>query len=248
LALQHLGLDRSSEATTAFLTCLSILFVPIFCAVLFRRLPNAVTWMGVSVALVGMWRMTGASAHGFGWGEALGVACAVVFSVHIILLNRLVDRDSPWRMTGGQFLAVGLCCLAVVPFLPGGREALTPAGFSDLILRSEVLVPLLLLVTLPTLASFSLMVFFQPRIDPTRAALIYLIEPVWAAGFAWVLVGRSMTAPELQGAALILVANGLLELLNSRAGTATATPPQRPLARSAPATSARPDNPISLDT
>jgi drug/metabolite transporter (DMT)-like permease len=58
---------------------------------------------------------------------------------------------------------------------------------------------------------------FQPRIDPTRAALIYLMEPVFAAAYAWAARGSGLTVQALTGAALILVANFLVEFIRSRA-------------------------------
>src|SRR5260370_38574012 len=52
------------------------------------------------------------------------------------------------------------------------------------------------------------MMRYQPRIDPTRAALIYLAEPVVAAVWAWMMVpGRTLSGIEIVGAAVILGAN-----------------------------------------
>jgi drug/metabolite transporter (DMT)-like permease len=73
-----------------------------------------------------------------------------------------------------------------------------------------------LLVLFPTIVSFGLMTFFQPRVDPTRAALIYLTEPIFAAIYAWIFVGRNLGKTEMLGAALILAANAMVELVNVR--------------------------------
>src|SRR5215218_2422344 len=61
LVTQHLGLDRSSEAITAFMTSLTILFVPLIMTVALRRPPPRVLWIGVALAMAGVWLMTGAS-------------------------------------------------------------------------------------------------------------------------------------------------------------------------------------------
>src|SRR3954468_19678672 len=73
LVVQHLGLDRTSEAVTAFLTSLTILFVPVLAWGLLRKPPAALLWAGVLVATAGIWLLTGAAATGFGPGEALGL-------------------------------------------------------------------------------------------------------------------------------------------------------------------------------
>ena len=67
-----------------------------------------------------------------------------------------------------------------------------------------------------TLIAFGLMIFFQPKVDPTRAALIYLTEPVFAALFAWWLTGRGLGPTGIAGAGLIITANSLVEWLQAR--------------------------------
>jgi drug/metabolite transporter (DMT)-like permease len=67
-----------------------------------------------------------------------------------------------------------------------------------------------------TLLAFGLQSFFQPKIDPTRAAMIYLTEPIFAAALAWMWIGRSMSAMAIAGAILILAANGLAEWIELR--------------------------------
>src|SRR5436305_15019 len=76
LVTQHLGLDRTSEAITAFLTSLTILFVPLLMMLILRRPPPKILWLGVVLAMVGVWLMTGASPAGIGVGEMLALGCA----------------------------------------------------------------------------------------------------------------------------------------------------------------------------
>jgi drug/metabolite transporter (DMT)-like permease len=75
---------------------------------------------------------------------------------------------------------------------------------------------LLALAVFPTVGAFTLLNFFQPRLDPTHSALIYLMEPVIAAVYAFVFAGRTMHPLMLVGAVLILAANVLVELLKGR--------------------------------
>jgi drug/metabolite transporter (DMT)-like permease len=79
-----------------------------------------------------------------------------------------------------------------------------------------VLLDLSMLTVFATIGGFGLMTFYQPRLDPARAALIYLIEPIFAAAYALVFAGRAMTAREALGGALILAANALAEWIESR--------------------------------
>jgi drug/metabolite transporter (DMT)-like permease len=84
---------------------------------------------------------------------------------------------------------------------------------------------LALMICFVTIGAFGLQTFFQPYIDPTRAALLYLVEPIFAALYPWITKGHGLTATASAGAALILVANVLVEVLQSRrAGGKTLDP------------------------
>jgi drug/metabolite transporter (DMT)-like permease len=69
-----------------------------------------------------------------------------------------------------------------------------------------------LLTVLVTCVSFGLMNTYQPRVEATRATLVYLFEPIFAAGFAWLVEGATMSRSALYGAGLILVSNIVAEL------------------------------------
>ena len=216
LVTQHLGLDRASEAVTAFLTSLTILFVPLLMTLFLRRPPPGILWAGVGLATVGVWMMTGASPGGFGVGEALGLACAVLFSLHIIAINIVVTRDDPARVAPGQFFTVGVVCAVTCLFVERGPEALLPGRSIELALHADARWNLLLMIVLVTICAFGLQTHFQPRIDPTRAALLYLVEPIFAAAYAWIFAGRGLAAIAAAGAGLILAANVMVEMIQSR--------------------------------
>ena len=214
MIVQHLGLDRTSEAVSAFLTSLTILFVPLMMTLVLRRPPRPILWVGVILATAGVWLMTGATPRGFGIGELLGLACAFTYSIDIIIVNYLITPASASRLTAGQFLVVGLVNLLVCLFLPGGSGALADAG--KLLSMREVGVNIALLTIFPTLGAFGLQFRFQPRMDPSRAALIYLMEPIFASLFALILNHRGLPAIAAAGAAMIVLANLLVELVSAR--------------------------------
>ena len=216
LIVQHVGLDRTSEAVSAFLTSLTILFVPLLMVFVLRKPPPAALWAGVALAGVGVWLMTGARLRGFGAGETLGLSCAFLFSLYILAVNAAVKHESPWRITAAQFAIVGFLCLATCLWLPGGRANLSPIRVLRILAVRTVWVNLSLLTLFPTLIAFGILTFFQPRIDPTRAALIYLAEPVFAAIYAAIAAGHQVGRLGLVGAALILVANAMVEILGAR--------------------------------
>lgn len=214
VGLQHLGLGRTSEAVSAFLTSSTVLFVPLVMTVALRRSPGRALWIAAVIATVGIWLMTGATPTGFGRGEALGLACAVVFAVYLVAINEVVPRDDPWRLVCGQFLVMGVLMSIASGVI--GHEPLARAEWAPLLANGGLWLELLLLLLLSTLLPFTLMTVYQPRTDPTRAALIYLVEPVIAAGYAYVARGHALGRQEILGVSLILLANGVVELWSAR--------------------------------
>jgi drug/metabolite transporter (DMT)-like permease len=73
-----------------------------------------------------------------------------------------------------------------------------------------------------TVGAFGLQTHFQPRLDPTRAALLYLAEPIFAATYAWIVAGSALSTTACAGAGLILAANALVEVIQSRRKPRTA--------------------------
>ena len=218
-----LGLDRTSEAVSAFLTSLTVVFVPLLMVVIVRRPPRAALWLPVGLAALGIWLMTGAAPTGFGVGEVLGLACAVIFSAHMIALGEVARWDSPWQMAAGQFLSVGIGSAVTCLFVSRGSVPLTLSTQWAILIGSELWLYVVLLIVVSTMAAFGLMFYFQPKLDPTRAALIYLAEPIFAALYAYVAVGRTLSAIALLGAGLILAANVLVEILERRSKRSTGT-------------------------
>jgi drug/metabolite transporter (DMT)-like permease len=214
--VQMLGLDRTSEAVNAFLTSLTVVFVPLLMVAVVRRPPSPALWSPVGMAAVGIWLMTGAAPTGFGAGEMLGLGCAILFSAHMIALGEIGRQESPWRMAAGQLLTVGLGSAATSLLVGHGPRFLTPVVQWEIVSSSGIWLNMMLLIVISTMTAFGLMFYFQPKIDPTRAALVYLAEPIFAALYAYLAVGRTLSPVAVVGAALILAANALVECLKWR--------------------------------
>ncbi|MDB5325166.1 MAG: putative superfamily transporter inner rane protein [Phycisphaerales bacterium] len=212
LILQHVGLGLSDESVIAFLTNLTVIFVPIWVLVATRQRPRMAVLVAVPVALIGMALLAGLrTATSTGGGAWWGVACAAAFAAEILLLDRLGRDQSPARITLLLFLTATISCGVIAPLLPGFRQINWPE-----LARSAIWYDALPLTLLTTVAAFAIMTAYQPKVDPTRAAVIYLCEPLFAAGFAWWHNGRSMSVDAIAGAGLILAANIIAELPSRR--------------------------------
>lgn len=213
---QVVGLDRTSEAVSAFLTSLTILFVPLLLTLGLGKPPAGIFWLGVGLASGGIWLMTGAMPSGFGVGETLGLLTALSFSFQIITTNVLIPKDDPFRITAGELIVSGAMGLIVCVIMLAFAKPISWSSTTQALLDRGVQFDLLRLILGPTVVSYACMSLFQPKVDATRATLIYLLEPVAAATFARLTLGRRLGVVELCGALLILSANLVVEMVMSR--------------------------------
>jgi drug/metabolite transporter (DMT)-like permease len=195
--LQTTGLQYTSSATSAFITYLLVVFVPILAFVLLGRRPHPVTLAGIAVAVVGLVLLTdpggGGADAGFGKGELLTLGCAIAFAGHVVILGETAHRHDPIRLAHVQVAVVGLGCVVPGVFLGG-------YGFPAPALAAAVATALV-----ATALAFVLQVFGQTTVPPARAAVLLLVEPVFAALLATV-TGHPLSALQLVGAGLILLA------------------------------------------
>lgn len=204
---QTIGLQYTDSATSAFLTYMLVVFVPIIGFVLLRRRPRPATLAGIAVAVVGLVQLTapGDSSAGFGRGELLTLGCALGFACHVVALGAMAHRHDPARFTAIQVTFVGLTCLVPGAALGGYRfsgAALAAAAGTAVV---------------ATALAFFLQVTGQRTVAPARAALVLLLEPVFAAVLAAV-TGDALSATQYLGGAVILGAVLLTELAGARHG------------------------------
>jgi drug/metabolite transporter (DMT)-like permease len=197
---QTIGLQYTTGSVSAFVTYLLVIIVPVLSALWLRRAPSATTLTGVVVAVAGLFLLTGARGGiGIGKGELLTVGCAVAFAVHIVLLAELSPRFDTLPLTATQLLVVGGVCVVPGVFLGGydfTPRAWLAAGYTAL--ASSAL-------------AFSLQVWGQRRVGPTRASLLLMIEPVAAAAIG-VVAGDRLGWSGALGAGLILAGIAVSEL------------------------------------
>jgi drug/metabolite transporter (DMT)-like permease len=197
-AAQTVGLQYTSPSTSAFITGLYVVITPVIESVVARRLPPRPVVAGIVVATVGLFLLTGADLH-LGRGEALTLACAVLFAVHIVYIGAYTNVLRPMQFTALQIGVVAALCVA--PTARQGVGSLTTLAVFAVVFTgiacSAVALPLQL--------------WGQRRVPASRAALILLAEPVFA-GIAGHVNGERLGLEQVAGAAIILIGIGVSEL------------------------------------
>ena len=108
-------------------------------------------------------------------------------------LGRLPEQEPPVDQGRERLVAES----GSVLFVERGPESIAPSRAWALATAPGVGLNLALMIVFVTICAFGLQTFFQPFIDPTRAALLYLVEPIFAALYPWVTEGRGVTRQSL---------------------------------------------------
>ena len=211
---QTIGLQYTTAATSAFLTYLLIVIVPFVSFAIGRGRPSRLTVVAIGVALVGLALLTGAG-DGFGRGAVFTLIGAVAFAVHLVQMGEYGPRYDIFRFNALQMAAVAVPCIVLLPFtggLPSTGESYAVAAYAGIVVSAFALIP---------------WTWAQRHIPPTRASLILLTEPVFAAIAAYMVDDERFTVGAVVGALLILLAAVLAELgpvLTARSGLDSPAP------------------------
>ena len=205
-ALQQIGIGMTTAGKAGFVTALYIVIVPLLGTFLKKRIHPGV-WGCVALALAGFWLLCVKEGFSVGAGDLTMLGCALIFSVHIIVIDYFVSHGADGvRMSCIQFLVTAL--LSAVPMLVSEKPALSALWDARL--------PLLYSGVLSSGVGYTLQIIAQKHADPTAATLIMSLESVFAAVSGWLILGERLSPKELAGCGLVLTAVIIAQLLPSR--------------------------------
>jgi drug/metabolite transporter (DMT)-like permease len=195
-AFQTFGLERTSSANAGFLTGLNVVWVPLLAGPLLKKTVAFGSKIGVGLALTGLVLLTGHTPWTINLGDFLVVICSLFVALHILGLDAFTRGYDGRALTFVQIATMAvLCGIGSLVFEPvSWPQAWTGSLLSAVLITS----------VFATVYAFWAMTTFQNRTTPTRAALIYTLEPVFAAIFSVWLAGDRLTPLGWLGGALIV--------------------------------------------
>jgi drug/metabolite transporter (DMT)-like permease len=207
--LQTFGLKYTTPAKAGFITGLYVPLVPLFGALVYRKVPQASELLGIVAAFLGMALMTiESSVLKIGAGDLLVTACAVVYAFHILILGRFAPGSNVGVLTVTQIVTGALLGSMTFWWVEPVQVRWT----------ATVWVALGVTSLLATALAFYLQTWAQQYSSPTRTALIFSLEPVFAWLASFLLTGEVLSGRAVAGAILILAGILLVELKPLRIG------------------------------
>jgi drug/metabolite transporter (DMT)-like permease len=202
---QNIGLTITTASKSAFITGLMVLFVPLLQFIIEKRAPKIGNIAGILVVVGGLWLLSSPEGSTLNAGDALTLVCAVLFAVYIVYLD-VISRE----MTSMQLAFMQMAATTVYAVI----AALTfESMYFSYTVRS--IAGLLYLTLLATLLTTWGQTRFQRDTTPTRAAVIFSMEPVVAAILSYFILGEMLGTAGMIGGALIISGVLVSELSDS---------------------------------
>lgn len=207
-ASQTIGIDLTSASKAAFITGLSVILTPLISSVWFRNRIAPRAYLAAAVALGGLALMSSTGASGVNAGDVWLLGTALSYALYIVYLGQVAADLPVLSLAGAQHWPMAL--LAWVWALPQvGQLGKVPLATYGAIVYLALVATALVAV---------LQAYAQKVVPAHVAALIFLLEPVFAALFAFLLLGERLGPLGWLGGVLVVVAMLISELPRRRRG------------------------------
>jgi len=181
---QTVGLRYTTASKAAFLTGFTTPMVAVLSSIVYRRAPQLIEVLGVAIAFLGMALMTIPSDRfQIGAGDLLVSGCAVAYAFHILVTGRFAAR-----VNMGMFMVTQIATGAAV-----GAATFWWAEPVHLHWSFPLIAALAITSLLATALGFSIQTWAQRWSSPTRTALFFTMEPVFAWITSYVLAGEVLS-------------------------------------------------------
>jgi drug/metabolite transporter (DMT)-like permease len=193
-AFQTWGLTSTTPSKSAFITGFSVILVPLISLLHGYRL-RAANLGGAGLGLLGLYFLvlpSGLSA--VNRGDLLTMFGAVSFAVHIVLVGGYTRRFSFQHLAPGQILVVGIVAALAVPVGPAWIVHWS----------GRLIFALAVTAIFATGFAFGIQVWAQQYTPPAHTALIFALEPVFAALTSRLVIGEHLGGKVLVGSGFIL--------------------------------------------
>lgn len=200
-SLQQFGIMFTTVGKAGFITAMYIVIVPLLGVFIGKKVRPLILFC-VALSVAGLYFLCMTEKLSLGIGDLYVLVCAVVFSVHILVVDHFSPLVDGVRLSAIQFLTAGVLCavpmlLFEAPNLTGIQAAWKPILYAG-VLSCGV--------------AYTLQILGQKGADPTVASLLMSLESVFSVLAGWVILGQALSLKELFGCGLMFCAIILAQL------------------------------------
>lgn len=208
-AVQTIGLKYTTATKSAFITGTFVVFTPLFQTILEKRIPSIPNIIGIILVFFGISFLSATGdtflsvfyelADNFNIGDFLTLICAVFYAVYIVYLDMISNRNDYKFLTFIQIFVT-----AFLAYLFAGAFAFTGVEPVQADISGIVIGAILYTAILATVLTTALQTKYQREVSPTKASLLFSMEPIFAAIFAFFILSEKISIFGIIGCALII--------------------------------------------
>lgn len=202
---QQIGIQYTTVGKAGFITALYIVIVPVLGIFLGKRAGLKI-WLSVAAAAAGLYLLCVTDGFSVAPGDLMVLACALLFSFHILLIDHFSPLVDGVRLSCIQFFTSGVLSACLMFAFEAPTFAAILAAWQ----------PILYAGVLSCGVAYTLQVVAQRDADPVVASLVLSLESVFSVLAGWVILGQGLAGRELFGCALVFSAIILAQLPSRR--------------------------------
>lgn len=204
-SLQQIGIQYTTVGKAGFITAFYIVLVPVLGIFLKKRIGWKV-WAAVLLSIAGLYFLCITETFTIGKGDIYVFLCALIFSIHILVIDYFAPKTDGVKMSCIQFFVVGILS---VPFM----LVLETATFAA-VLKS--MGPILYAGVMSSGVAYTLQIIGQKNMNPAVASLILSLESSISVLAGWVMLGQSLSVREGFGCVMMFAAIILAQIPEKR--------------------------------
>jgi len=201
-AFQNFGLIHTSASKSAFITSVSVLLVPVILYIFKIQKIKPKIWIAVLLATLGLYILLNPVGGDMNIGDILTFGCALCFAIHIIFQDYYIKKNV--RVL--HFFLIQTCTVSILSCI---NSILFEPVFA--IWSPRLINAILITGIAGTFIAILVMIWAQKILNPSQTAIIFTLEPVFAALFAFVFAGEILGIGGYIGGTLIVLAVGYSE-------------------------------------
>ena len=199
--LQQAGIAYTTTAKASFITTLYVIIVPLFGILVGKKVGGKI-WFCVLLGVLGLYLLCVSEKLSLQIGDTLMLLCAVLFSGHILVIDRFSPHTDGVRLSLIQFFTsalIGTVCMLIFehPTWEAVRAAMPPLLYAGIFSGA---------------IGFTLQIIAQQDLNPTVASLAMCLESVFGALAGWVVLGQTLSGREMLGCVLMFSAIVIAQL------------------------------------
>ncbi len=209
-SLQQIGLVYTAAGKAGFITAFYIVLVPVFGIFLHKKIGWKV-WTAVAIALAGLYFLCITEAFTIGVGDIYVLLCALIFSVHILVVDHYAPKVDGVKLSCIQFLVAGIVSIPFMLILESPKMGNMLTSWFPLIYAGVFSCGI----------AYTLQILGQKNVNPAVASLILSLESCFSVLSGWVILGERLSARETIGCIMMFVAIILAQIPDKKSSADT---------------------------